>query len=110
MPYGYPGGTYGPSAGAAPSYGGYHDWTGAAQPNNGMGVAGLVLGIIAAAVFCLWPVAIMLGALGVIFGGIGRVKANRGEATNPGQALAGIICGSVGIALGTVFGIVVLAT
>jgi hypothetical protein len=69
-------------------------------PSNGMGTAGLVLGIVAAVVFCLWPLAIVLGILGVIFGVIGRRKARRGEATNPGQALAGIICGAVGIALG----------
>ncbi|MFD4624422.1 DUF4190 domain-containing protein [Streptomyces sp. NPDC058475] len=69
-------------------------------PSNGMGTAALVLGILAAVVFCLWPLAIVLGILGVIFGAIGRRKVRRGEATNPGQALAGIICGAVGIALG----------
>ncbi|MFJ1609740.1 DUF4190 domain-containing protein [Streptomyces sp. NPDC088253] len=69
-------------------------------PSNGMGTAGLVLGIISAVVFCLWPVAIILGILAVTFGVLGRRKARRGEADNPGQALAGIICGAVGIALG----------
>ncbi|WP_393077639.1 DUF4190 domain-containing protein [Streptomyces sp. LN704] len=68
-------------------------------PSNGMGTAGLVVGIISAVVFCLWPVAFVLGVLGVIFGVVGRRRARRGEATNPGQALAGIICGAVGIAL-----------
>ncbi|WP_125515407.1 DUF4190 domain-containing protein [Streptomyces sp. WAC 01529] len=71
-----------------------------APPANGMGVAGLVLGIIAAAGFCLWPLAIVLGVLAVIFGAVGRGKARRGEATNGGQALAGIICGAAGIVLG----------
>ncbi|WP_199791442.1 DUF4190 domain-containing protein [Streptomyces sp. 142MFCol3.1] len=89
----------------APPHGSYqgfpgYGWPGTPAPSNGMGTAGLVLGIIAAAVFCLWPLAIVLGVLGVIFGAIGRRKARRGEATNPGQALAGIICGAVGIALG----------
>ncbi|WP_329320962.1 MULTISPECIES: DUF4190 domain-containing protein [unclassified Streptomyces] len=69
------------------------------QPSNGMGTAGLVVGIISAVVFCLWPIAFVLGVLGVIFGAVGRRRARRGEATNPGQALAGIICGAVGIAL-----------
>ncbi|MEU2863084.1 DUF4190 domain-containing protein [Streptomyces mirabilis] len=69
-------------------------------PSNGMGTAGLVLGIISAVVFCLWPIAIILGILAVIFGVLGRRRARRGEANNPGQALAGIICGAVGIALG----------
>lgn len=105
--YGYPGGG-GYGAAPAPAYSG---WAGTApMPNNGLGVTGLVLGIISAAVFCLWPVAILLGVLAVIFGGIGRGKALRGEATNGGQALAGIICGSVGIALGIAFGVIVLLT
>ncbi|MET9408216.1 DUF4190 domain-containing protein [Streptomyces sp. NPDC002935] len=69
------------------------------MPSNGMGTAGLVLGIITAVLFCVWPLAIVLGILAVIFGLIGRGKARRGEATNPGQALAGIICGAVGLVL-----------
>ncbi|MEU5520194.1 DUF4190 domain-containing protein [Streptomyces sp. NPDC047860] len=104
VPYGYPGTPYG--AAPAPGYAG---WSGTApMPSNGPGVTGLVLGIISAAVFCLWPVAILLGVLALIFGGIGRSKANRGEATNAGQAMAGIICGAVGIALGIAFGALVL--
>lgn len=105
MAYGYPGGG---GYGGAPAQG-YPGWAGTApMPSNGLGVTGLVLGIISAAVFCVWPVAILLGVLAVIFGGIGRGKALRGEATNGGQALAGIICGSVGIALGITFGAIVL--
>jgi uncharacterized membrane protein len=75
-------------------------------PANGMGTASLVLGICAAVGFCLWPLAIVLGILAVIFGLLGRGKARRGEATNGGHALAGIICGAVGIALG--LGMIVL--
>lgn len=69
-------------------------------PSNEMGVTALVLGIISAVGFCLWPLAIVLGILAIIFGSIGRGRAGRGEATNPGQALAGIICGAGGIVLG----------
>ncbi|WP_196218074.1 DUF4190 domain-containing protein [Streptomyces blattellae] len=86
---------------------GYYGWPGMQPtPANGMGTASLVLGIIAAVFFCLWPLAIVLGILAVIFGALGRARARRGESTNPGQALGGIICGAVGIALG--FGIIVL--
>lgn len=104
LPYGY---GYGyPQYATAPPQAAYQGVPGYGwpvlppAPSNGMGTAGLVLGILAAVVFCLWPLAIVLGILGVIFGVIGRRKARRGEATNPGQALAGIICGAVGIALG----------
>ncbi|WP_246113971.1 DUF4190 domain-containing protein [Streptomyces montanus] len=104
--YGYPGQPYYPSApGGGPGYG----WPGMPMaPSNGLGTAGLVLGIIAAVGFCLWPLAIVVGILAVIFGAVGRGKARRGEATNPGQALAGIICGAVGIVLGVAVGVLVI--
>ncbi|MEU5466184.1 hypothetical protein ACH41C_30980 [Streptomyces althioticus] len=105
--YGYPQVGY---PGGAPAQG-YAGWGGVPPlPSNGMGVASLVLGIVAAAAFCLWPVAIVLGVLAVIFGAIGRGKANRGEATNGGQALAGVICGAVGGTLALAFGVIVLVT
>lgn len=110
MPYGY---APAPAPGPAPTSvgGGYYGWPGVVpMPANGMGTTGLVLGIVAAVVFCLWPVAIILGVLGVIFGAIGRGKANRGEATNGGQALAGIICGAGGVVLGIAVGVLVFAT
>ncbi|MET9828213.1 DUF4190 domain-containing protein [Streptomyces sp. NPDC006385] len=108
VPYGYPGGHgYAPGPGA----GGYYGWPGMApMPSNGMGTAGLVLGISSAVIFCLWPVAIVVGILALIFGAIGRGKARRGEATNPGQALAGIICGAAGVVLGLGMLALVIAT
>ena len=123
VPYGYPGG-YGYPAGpsypagpgypAAPGYPGagpvshgapgYYGWPGMAPASsNGMGTAALVLGIISDVVFCLWPISILLGVLALIFGFVSRAKVTRGEATNAGQALAGIICGAVGIVLGLGF-------
>jgi len=45
---------------------------------NGLGTAGMVLGIVGA-VICLVPVVgFLLGLLATIFGGIGLTKANRG--------------------------------
>ncbi|MFF0224568.1 DUF4190 domain-containing protein [Streptomyces sp. NPDC004629] len=104
VPYGYPGGPAGYGYPAPPAAGpGYYGWSGMQpMPSNGLGTAGLVLGILAAIGFCMWPVAILVGALAVIFGAIGRGRARRGEATNPGQALAGIICGATGIVLALV--------
>ncbi|MDI3388364.1 DUF4190 domain-containing protein [Streptomyces sp. B-S-A8] len=114
-PYGAPVGAPAPGQPGYPGYPGYgsgsagYGWSQVPmQPSNGMGVTSLVLGIIAAAIFCLWPVAILLGILAIIFGAIGRAKAGRGEATNPGQALAGLICGIVGLVLGVVFLVVVI--
>jgi hypothetical protein len=69
-------------------------------PQNGLSTASLVLGIIAVVIFCLWPVSIPMGVLAVILGVVGRRRAGRGESNNPGQALAGIICGAVAALLG----------
>ncbi len=107
VPYGYPpypvaGGGYGGAAYGAPQGGpGGYPW-GAMPlaPQNGVSTASLVLGIISLVIFCLWPVAIILGVLAVILGFVGRRRAKRGESTNPGQALAGIVCGAVGLVLG----------
>ncbi|MFJ9817953.1 DUF4190 domain-containing protein [Streptomyces sp. NPDC101151] len=112
VPYGYP--AAGPAAYAYPApqpgYGGPgipaypaahgYAWPGLPpQPNNGMGTASLVLGILATVGFCAWPLALVMGVVAVILGALGRGKARRGEATNPGVALAGIICGATGVVL-----------
>ncbi|MGW1627382.1 DUF4190 domain-containing protein [Streptomyces sp. NPDC002172] len=111
VPYGYPGGApapgYGypgrplPSYPAGPGYGG---WPGMQPaPDNGLGTAAMVTGIISAIGFCLAPVALVLGVLGIVLGSIGRARVRRGQATNGGQALAGIICGSAGLVLAAAF-------
>lgn len=69
---------------------------------NGLGTAALVLGILS-----IVPLALLLvpAVLAIVFGAVGRRRVRRGEATNGGAALAGIICGSVGLVLG-VLGVV----
>ncbi len=102
--YGYPVGYGYP---AQPGYGapGY-GWPGMRPAENGMGITAMVLGIVSAGGFCLWPAALLVGPLAIVFGAIGRAKAKRGEATNAGQALAGIICGVAGTLLA--IGLIVL--
>lgn len=94
---GYPGAAMPqPPYPSGPGYG----WGGMPQPpRDGMGIASLVLGIVSVVIFCLWPVALVTGALAVIFGAISRSRASKGLASNPGQALAGLICGAVGVVL-----------
>ncbi|MCQ0023465.1 DUF4190 domain-containing protein [Streptomyces somaliensis DSM 40738] len=96
-PVGYPTAPPPPYAAPAPAYG-----MPAAQPSNGLGTAGLVLGIIG--IVCnltvaLWLVGVVLGILAIIFGAIGRGKANRGEATNRGAAMAGLVTGIISAVL-----------
>lgn len=96
--YGFPG--------YPPGYG----WPGMPMPpQNGMGVAALVLGILSCCLFCLYGVvSIVLGILAVIFGVQGRRKAERGEADNRGQAQAGLITGIIGIVLGVLMIVLVI--
>ncbi|MER5441714.1 DUF4190 domain-containing protein [Streptomyces sp. NPDC002790] len=86
-----------------------HGVPGAPPPRNGLGVAALVLGIVTAIGFVLWPLAIVTGVLAVIFGVVGRRRAGRGAATNGGQALGGLICGVGGLLSAVGVGIAVLA-
>ncbi|OII64844.1 hypothetical protein BJP40_19340 [Streptomyces sp. CC53] len=71
-----------------------------AAPRNGFGTAALVLGIVGL-VFGAIPVAFVLGGvlgvLALVFGLLGRARARRGEATNQGMALAGVVLGALAI-------------
>ncbi|GHD30519.1 hypothetical protein GCM10010313_73220 [Streptomyces violarus] len=90
--YGYPG---------YPQSGGY-GWPGMPPaPQNGMGIAAMVLGIVSCTLFCLYGiVSLVTGILAVVFGIKGRKRAEAGVATNHGQAQAGLIMGIIGIILG----------
>lgn len=99
----YLGPTYpGPPAGPPPSGYAYPGGYGFAQPRNGMGTAGLVLGIIGV-VLCwtLW-VGWIINILAIIFGGVGMSRANHGVATNKSSAAAGLVLGVIGLAAGLV--------
>ena len=69
----------------------------AAAPQNGMGTAALVMGILQ--FFCL---GIIGSILAIIFGKIGMNKADQGLANNRGSAKAGFILGIIGVALSIV--------
>ncbi|WP_307798861.1 DUF4190 domain-containing protein [Streptomyces beijiangensis] len=106
--YGYPSYPSAPQAPGGypgyPGYGGQGGWNTMQQaPTNGFGIAGMVLGILSVVIFCAWGIGIVLGVLALIFGILGRKRANRGEASNGGMALAGIILGSIGIVVSSAF-------
>lgn len=79
-----------------------------AMPQNGMGTAALVLGVLGI-IGCLPYIGSILG---IIFGRIGMRNAEQGLATNGGSAKAGFILGIIGLVLaviGTIFYFVVIA-
>ncbi|KUH98054.1 DUF4190 domain-containing protein [Mycobacterium sp. IS-3022] len=66
----------------------------ATAPKNGLGIASLVIAIVAlVSVFG----GIVLGVVAVILGFLGWGRAKRGEATNGGMAVAGIVLGFLSI-------------
>jgi len=77
-----------------------------ARPRNGFGIAALVLGLLALVLFWTIIGGIIFGILALIFGLIGRTRAKRGESTNGGLALAGVILGVIGAL--TAIGLIVL--
>lgn len=93
---GYPGGPGGPPPGGQPTPGGGYP----GQPSNGLGVTALILGIAAIPLVCCFYIGVPLGIVAVVLGWLGKQKAERGEATNRGQAMAGLICGAVAVVLG----------
>ena len=90
--YGQP--AYGQPAYGQPAYGQAPH----GQAKNGLGVAALVLGVLAV-LTGFFVIGGLLGVVAIILGFLGRGRAKRGEATNGGMALAGIILGLIGVLL-----------
>ncbi len=90
-----------PQPGWGPSSQGGYDPSGYGRPpvakRNGLGVAALVLGILAVVTSITVVGGIVLGLIAVVLGAVGRGRVRRREADNGGMALTGIILGVVGI-------------
>jgi hypothetical protein len=70
-----------------------------------MGTTALVLGVVALTLVLLLlfsPLGAFLGLLAVLFGILGIIRANRGEADNRGQAVAGLVTGGIALLVGVV--------
>lgn len=94
-------------------YGGSYQgssYGGPPSPRNGLGTAALIIAVISLVIAWI-PFLGLLGGLGglvaVVLGAVGLGRANRGEATNRGTAIAGIVIGVLAILLAiasTMFG------
>ena len=92
-----------PTQPSPPAGAGYGRYPTARGRRNGMGTAALVLGIVAlvlVALILFSPLGVLLGLLAVIFGIVGTLRVNRGEADNRGQAVAGLVTGAVALVIG----------
>lgn len=64
---------------------------------NGLGVAALVLGLLALPASATIVFGVLLGLLAVVLGVLGRGRVRRGEADDGGLALAGIVLGVLAV-------------
>lgn len=87
------GGGYGQPAPYGQPQGG---WAPQQAPQNGLGLAGMICGIVGAVLGFIF-IGIIPAGLAIIFGALGLGRVRRGVATNRGQALTGIITGIVGV-------------
>ena len=103
-PYSYPPGPQGQYGGYPPPPMPYGDYPGVPPaPRNGLGVAALVVAIIGLLGSFSVAGGIVMGIAAVVLGFLGRNRVRRGEADNPGVALAGIILGVLAIIAGLFF-------
>lgn len=112
--YGAPSGP--PTESGAPAYGApaYGQQPGAfgvpagsGSPKNGFGIAALVLGILSLVTSISVVGGILLGLAAIVFGVLGRGRANKGLANNGGMALTGLILGAVGLVISIVIAVAV---
>ncbi|MGK5742753.1 DUF4190 domain-containing protein [Micromonospora sp. URMC 103] len=102
QPYGQP---YQDPYGQQQPYGGAPTYPNAGYPqtggqNNTLGLVSMILGIASIPLVCCLYLGIPVGIAGVITGYLAKQKADQGQASNAGQAKAGLICGAIGAGLG----------
>ncbi|HVK25077.1 MAG TPA: DUF4190 domain-containing protein [Actinokineospora sp.] len=66
---------------------------------NGIGTAGFVTGLLGLILFWVPLIGLVLAIIGVSLSGVGMAKANKGEANNKGLAIAGLVCGVIGLTI-----------
>ena len=93
-----PGGAYPPPPPQPYAGGGYGGPP--VAPKNGLGITALILailGLLACWIPIVGIVGGVLGLIAIVLGFLGRGRAKRGEATNGGVAMAGIILGFLAV-------------
>jgi hypothetical protein len=73
-----------------------------ADPRNGLGIAALALGVVAAItglIPLMWLLALPAGIIGLVLGFAGHKRVKRGHADNGSMTWAGIVLSAIGIGL-----------
>jgi len=74
------------------------------NPGKGLSIAGMVLGIVAVVVSCIFYVSIPCAVVGLILSIMGKKKSKAANAPT-GAATAGIVLSIIGLVLGVIVGI-----
>jgi serine/threonine-protein kinase len=82
----------------APAYGAAGHRPAMPPQNNTLGLLGMIFGIVGIALAICY-VGVAPGVAGIVLGLLGLKKASEGQATNRGQAIAGIVCGAAAVAI-----------
>jgi hypothetical protein len=72
-------------------------------PRNGLGIASLVIAIVALVTCASVVLGVILGIVAIVIGFAARGRVKRGEANNGGIAIAGIVLGFVAIVASLAF-------
>ena len=79
---------------------GYPGYGAPASGNNTLAIVSMILGIVSIPLACCFYIGILPGIAGIVLGVLGQRKAAEMNGSGKGMALAGIITGAVGAALG----------
>jgi hypothetical protein len=93
----------GPTQPSPPDGPGYRPYPAGQARRNGVGTAALVIGVVALTLVLLIlfsPLGVLAGLVAVVLGIVGLGRANRGEADNRGQAVAGLVTGGFAVLIG----------
>jgi hypothetical protein len=88
----------------------YQPWP-TAPRNDGQAIAALVCGIAAIPLTLMCGLGVVLGTLGLVFGLVAmrRIDRSAGALLGRGMALAGAICGGIGVVLSVGYWVLVIA-
>src|SRR5690348_15751005 len=74
--------------------------------SQGLAIAGMVLGIVGlvlAIIPCFWWLGMCVSVVGIALSGVAMRFISTGSADGKGKAVTGLVCGIVGVAIGTLW-------
>ena len=71
----------------------------AQTPSSGLAIASMVLGIVGLVTICFWYISFPCDVLAIVLGFVAKSKVTAGTGGGKGMAMAGIICGFIGLGL-----------